>query len=571
MLQLLLLFVAGNVVVGVAAYVFYLFLRREPNLVARREAIFEMNHRSVRVEAGEAELAASRTEMAGLKQRGQEVKDAIVDRVPLDDPPTTKVAYTLLGVILAELEAGVVFLLSGPVAFLSLSAQGWAFVAPLFAAGWIVLLHVLIGSMVADKHRPARTIRRAKLGAVLCGVAVIIGTWLTLSGRNITNAAVVEQLAGVGLMMLAVLLSLCAAFCTIVATTLLEAQRYERELVRLERLSNIYARHIQLLEKDLARLHTTQDRPDVAPTGASPTSSTANQPTATAATPVGIVPGLLMLLVLSLVPTVSDAQNIMPHTAKTVSSTRASGASVPSFARTGACEVLVDVFSSVDRRTFQATVTKTSSMLPLIVDAFQCSLLRLTPFAGDLFVSLDEIALPPAEDAATTCRAVRPVATSASSAALDVLYPKTVAAAHQQAAVDACVAQRQQTQQQALRQRRAAVVQAAERLRALGALDQRGPCTALPQVIKRALTRSHHVLVLSDGVPTCTPAPTVVPVPVDGHLIFLLVPSGHLGGGARANLLIDRLNSLERLFPGARALLAPEATPSFWLQIGTAR
>ena len=175
MLQLLLLFLAGNVVVGLTTYIFFLFLRRDPNLVARREAIFEMNHRAVRVEAGEAELAASRTELTALERRTQEVQGAIADRLPLDDPPMTKIAYTLLGAILGELEGGVVFLLSGPVAFLSLSAQAWAFISPLFAAGWIVLLHVLIGSMVADKHRPARTIRRAKIGAVSCGLAVIAG------------------------------------------------------------------------------------------------------------------------------------------------------------------------------------------------------------------------------------------------------------------------------------------------------------------------------------------------------------------------------------------------------------
>jgi len=40
---------------------------------------------------------------------------------------------------------------------------------------------------------------------------------------------------------------------------------------------------------------------------------------------------------------------------------------------------------------------------------------------------------------------------------------------------------------------------------------------------------------------------------------------------ARANLLTNRLNDLERLFPGARALLAPEATLSFWVQLGNAK
>jgi hypothetical protein len=48
-------------------------------------------------------------------------------------------------------------------------------VAPAFAAAWIVLMHVLLGWAVGDKHRPARTLRRAKVGAGLCGCAVIVG------------------------------------------------------------------------------------------------------------------------------------------------------------------------------------------------------------------------------------------------------------------------------------------------------------------------------------------------------------------------------------------------------------
>lgn len=568
MLQLLLLFLAGNVVVGLTTYIFFLLLRRDPNLVARREAIFEMNHRAVRVEAGEAELAASRTELTTLERRTQEVQGAIADRVPLDDPPMTKIAYTLLGAILGELEGGVVFLLSGPVAFLSLSAQAWAFIAPLFAAGWIVLLHVLIGSMVADKHRPARTIRRAKIGAVSCGLAVIAGAWLTLSGRNITDAHLVEQLAGIGIMILAVLLSLCAAFCTIVATTLLEAQRYERELVRLERLRNMFGRHIQLVEKDLARLQVL-DTPEGQP---------ASTQKADTASPVGIVPGALMILLLVALPSLSRAQPMAsPHSIISVSKTEVPPqdaplrGSVPAFVRLGACEVLIDRTASVDRLPFQNTITQTSAMLPRIVDAFQCSLVRLTPFAGDLFISIEEIPVPSAEDVAAICRATRPVATSARNAALEVLYPKTVASAHQQAAVDACMVERQAVDEQKRQQRRAAINQASDHLRLLGALDPRGPCTALPQVIKRALTRSQHVVVVSDGVPSCTPPATTVAVPGDGHLIFLLVPSGNLGGVARANLLTNRLNDLERLFPGARALLAPEATLSFWVQLGNAK
>ncbi|MEQ1871822.1 MAG: hypothetical protein ABL961_17530, partial [Vicinamibacterales bacterium] len=255
MLSIALLYVAGHLAVVVVAYFFLRMLRREPNLPARREAVFELNHRPVRLEAGEAERAASVSEAAALDRQTDEVRQAVVDRVPLNDPPLTKVAYSLLGGLLAELEAGVFFVLSGPVALLGLSMEGWAVAAPIFAAGWIVLLHVLIGAMVSDAHRPARTVRRAKTGAVLCGLAVIIGFWLTLSGRNITDTNVVEQLAGAGLMILAALVSLCAAFCTIVATTLLEAQHHERELARLERLRNAYTRHMELVDKDLARLH----------------------------------------------------------------------------------------------------------------------------------------------------------------------------------------------------------------------------------------------------------------------------------------------------------------------------
>jgi hypothetical protein len=572
MLSIALLYVAGHLVVVVVAYFFFRMLRREPNLPARREAVFELNHRPVRIEAGEAERAASVSEAATVDRRTGEVRQAVVDRVPLNDPPLTMVAYTLLGALLAELEAGVFFVLSGPVALLSLSMEGWAVAAPIFAAGWIVLLHVLIGAMVSDAHRPARTVRRAKTGAVLCGLAVIIGFWLTLSGRNITDTSVVEQLAGTGLMILAALVSLCAAFCTIVATTLLEAQHHERELARLERLHNAYTRHIELLDKDLARLHD----PDLPPTSTPATPAVTAPVTATAAAPPGIVPATLVLLALLGLPHISHAQTATPTgaavtvTTATPANTEASRASVPTFARQGACELLPDLTTSVERATFQAALAQVGTMLPRITDALHCSLIRLTPFAGDLFVTLDEIDLPQLDDADAACRTARPAPSSARSAALGLLYP-SVAAARQQEAINACLAERHRAQADTLNQRRAAFGQAAERLRALGALDSRGPCTALPQAIQRALVRSQHVLVVSDGVATCTPPSTLTRVPADGHLLFLLVPPGDVGTFDRANLLLDRLNALDRLFPGARALLAPEATPSFWRQLSATK
>lgn len=565
----LLLFGAGHLMVAVFAFIFIRILRRQPDLLARRESIFELNSKPVRIEAGEAELAAARTEAAGIDRRIAETKTKIADAVPLDDPPSTMVAYALLGGILAEAEAGVVWLLSGPARFLSLSTQAWGFAAPLFASAWIVLLHVLMGWAVADKHRPARTIRRAKVGAGLCGVAVIVGAWMTLAGRNLTDTAVIEQLAGAGLMVLAGLLSVCAAFCTLVATTLLEAQHHERKLARLETLRNSYMRHIEMIEKDLARLKKLPDAPDTPATPVAPVATPPNTPaTASAAAPAGVIPTMLIALCLIGLSGVVHAQSMTPKVTVTVTTEAPSRASAPDFARIGACEFLPDVSRSVDRAPLQGALDQTAAKMYVIADTLNCSIIRLTPFAGDLFVSIDEFNVPGMGDPVQRCQTASPTATSARSQAAGLLYPG-VAATHQQQAVDACLVQNQRARQEQLAQRHAAIDKIADGLRALGKSEPRGPCTALPQAVQRALQRSQHVITITDGVPTCTPPATIAPVPTDGHLLFLLVPPGGAGDRDRANLLLDRLSALEHAFKGSRALLAPEATLTFWQRLVT--
>jgi hypothetical protein len=112
----------------------------------------------MRIEAGEAELTASTAEVAVIDKRIERTDTKLADAVPLDDPPSTMAAYGLIACILAEAEAGLVWLLSGPVRFLNLSSEAWGMVAPAFAAAWIVLMHVLLGWAVGDKHLPARTL-----------------------------------------------------------------------------------------------------------------------------------------------------------------------------------------------------------------------------------------------------------------------------------------------------------------------------------------------------------------------------------------------------------------------------
>src|SRR4029077_10893181 len=111
-----------------------------------------------------------------------------------------------------------------------------------------------------------------------------------------------------------------------------------------------------------------------------------------------------------------------------------------------------------------------------------------------------------------------------------------------------------------------AIAAAAQHIRALATIRRRGPCTALVQAVQRALIRSQHVIVITDGASTCPGRRTPVRVPVDGHLLFLVLPSQEDGADA-ANVMLDRLAGLESSFPGSRALLAEEATPAFWLRI----
>src|SRR5579859_7686591 len=229
-LSVVLWYLVGHALVLIVARLTWTYLRREPALEPRRAGVFELNSKPARIEAGQAELATARGELQEVDREIGEVRETIDTYVRLDDPPSTTLAYLLLALILTEGEAAVLLLLSGPVHFLGLSLPVWAFAAVPAAAIWVTALHVLIGAMLTDTHRPARTVRRAKLGAIVCGAAVILGAWMILSGRNLTDADLVAQLAGIGLMTLSMLLSLTAAFCSIIASTVYEAQSHDRRL-----------------------------------------------------------------------------------------------------------------------------------------------------------------------------------------------------------------------------------------------------------------------------------------------------------------------------------------------------
>jgi hypothetical protein len=545
MINLLLLFVAGHLVVVAIVRFFFHMLRREPELAARRDAVFELNHRPARIEAGEAEIAASKSELKHLDRRIDDIQAVIVDDVPLDDPPATKWAFLTLAVILTELEACVFFLLTAPSALLGFSAEMWAFLAAPIAVGWVVVLHVLTGAVVADKHRPTRTVRRAKRGAVLFGIGVIISVWMVLSGRNLSEANLIEELTGMGLMALAGLLAVCSAFCSIIATTLAEAQRNEHELERLAVRHERYLRHLELVERDLARLKAVGE----------------SGPTAGSAVPPFVTTAVLLLALLLGATATSAAQNLTaPMSPTTI--TEAQGASVTTFARTGACEIIIDVTSSNQRAALVATVVQVAAHLPAIIDALNCQLLRIVPFGGELFVQIDEIALPTVPDPATLCRDAKPEPLTARAKAVEMFYP-TLKAEHQQRAVDACITERRAANEALVTARATALAKASAALEAVADLPARGPCTALYQAVQRSFRRAQHQVIVSDSIHTCATPTTALRVPADGHVVFLLIPSTN-AETAPLNALVTALDALERAFPTATVLLAPEATPAFW-------
>ena len=161
-----------------------------------------------------------------------------------------------------------------------------------------------------------------------------------MSGRNLTDTAVIEQMAGAGLMILAGLVSVCAAFCSLVATTLLEARHHERERTRLVGLRDQYTRHIDLIEKDLARLQKPPDEADTHDSIAPAPEPPKTPPAAAAAVPPGIIPTALILVCLLGIPALLRAQatNQKPAVAA-ITAEAPSRASGPAFAhyRTERC------------------------------------------------------------------------------------------------------------------------------------------------------------------------------------------------------------------------------------------
>jgi hypothetical protein len=506
------------------------FLRRQPALAARRAAVLEITHRPTRIEAARSELARTRSEMNTTCRELQKLRQRLADWLPLEDTPGSAWRFFFIAGVLGLLES-LLFLLYGLGSGFG-SAPAWllALIAPPAASITILLMHVLLAATFASRHRPARTLLRARVGLAIAILAVIISIWAVLGGRNITDVHTIETLTAMGLMALTSVVSLAGGFSALIATTLLQEQWLERTVASLEVQHQALEEHYAVIEADLARIENA-----------------AQQPTSAGfAAPPAIVPILCLAL---LAPKLSKAQSPQPASL---------------FARSGACELLVDLTTSVNPIARLSALSHTRDNLAGMADALDCKVIRIVPFSGTLMDDVTEVSIPPILDWHAACHDSAPISSSAVTGATIILYP-SVGEEHAREARQNCETRVATQHQQQLTAHHQALAQVASALDRTAALSPRGNCTALNLAVRRALLRAQHLIVITDGINTC-PTPSLnKPLDTAATLMFLIVPSKADSPDAPEDVF-GRLDALQNAFPGSRALLLPELTPSFWRQ-----
>ena len=94
----------------------------------------------------------------------------ILDALPFDDPPATVAAYGLVAGLLDQAEAGLVWLLSGPVKFRNLSSEAWGFATRRLGVVFI-LASLLVASSCTTAaitpNAPAPPIAAVAIGALI--------------------------------------------------------------------------------------------------------------------------------------------------------------------------------------------------------------------------------------------------------------------------------------------------------------------------------------------------------------------------------------------------------------------
>lgn len=354
-------------------------VRREPSLRGRVTAVTEITHRPTRVEIARKEIARTRSEIESVDRRLVRARQRFVDMIPMAESPGSALGFGVLAFILYEGESAVALLLNLAARLGNMSDSVAAFFSPIIAAALFAGLHVIIGSIITigAKHRPERVMIRARIGAAVTGLAVIVASWAVLSGRSLTDPRLIENVASIGLMVLALLLSVAGACSSLVVTTVNGERALERQVSRLEALKTALERHLDAVQRDLAQ----HERPSIS---------------------LAAVTSVVLAILL-----------VQPAGAQTRQS----------FVAPNSCEVLIDVSRSVEARARQEAIEQFVVQLDTITAIFQCQIVRASAFSGEPpFNVLREVTLPAVGDTAP-CTNLAPVDLSATKRAVQMLYP----------------------------------------------------------------------------------------------------------------------------------------------------
>lgn len=487
------------------------------------------------------------------------------------------------------------------------------------------MVHGFVNLAIRDPHRPGRTLRRAKLGALLT-VALLLAFAATFrlgSGADTTNAEMIEGLVGLSLWCLAGFAGVAAAFCSVTALTHFSDAWNGRQISRLELLLDKYEHHTAELNRDVEALSRdassraagtavglstpdsetrgTRENSTSPPAPAVPSDPRRPVPTSTASHAAililsitalagqacaydretaaqhltlreRIVEASLPARTAGIATASDDTRDTTPATLETAAP-KGAAAAAGSLVPAGSCEILIDTSSSTHDESRHAAVSAVMTALPDLTQSLACSVLRVAPFSGDAYEPLWETTLAPLSDPGADCalQARQPAPTGGTSRLVEAVYP-VMAEARSRRAAETCLAAQRAQASLTLAARDRALAEAGQRLLAVQDGPPRGHCTALNEVAARALRRSQGVVVITDGWSSCPSGPRApagedstlgLPVPTTSLLLFALVPSKTNSDerGAEADI---REANLERVFPGSRTYLFNELTPTFW-------
>lgn len=572
MISIFLWYVAGNFVVVLLGYIIYLrFAPGWPNLGKRLKRVLQVRDRKKRIEAAKLEIRNSEAEQKQLEDEIKVLEGLICSRVQVqeDGSDWAEWMFLALAIFLIYLDSGVFLLLSAGSHLLQFSAKVWAFAAFGVAVSTQLVLHVALKLPVFVPDRPEATRRRAELGTCITVICVAASIYLTLAGRNISDPGALEATVETGLLGLVLFAAVSGAFAWWAWSSYFHERRAARELRRAQHLHEAYDRHLEHLKDDLDRTK-----------GGGPGFSTLGAITAMSFLALILTP-MPWLLAHShsggiiLAAHFNDTRLVKTGSPRVrIDQLKPISVVKPvvhrGLTRFGGCGFALDVSASDNGPDLKATVDALGANLPLIASTFDCARLRVTSFAADVFPPIREVNLPSVSDPANACPSGQEPAASGLQGIVKKLYP-VFAQNVRQDQRRSCDVQRDAVNKGLVGKREAALRRAATILRAAGQHPPAGPCTAVFQVIGRALQWSQTVIAVSDFNQTCAPPPSPIPIPPGSELILVVISPRRKIGRNTTNDLLAHIASLQKAFPTAIVVLAPEATPDFWRALDFAK